>query len=342
MTKSVTLLGATLVTLIAGAASATAEIKVNDNLAVSGFAAGSYRNFKEAKTDRFDIDAAKIEFLTNFTSVKGVVSLYYVPGLTLLDDLNVLDAYVSYDAGDGLTLTAGKFLSYLGYEAFYLPGTYHLSYANGDFLAPIPAYHAGVRADYVQGDFGWGAALVDSIYGPTLFSGAPANIVEGDGELRKNAGFEGYVTYTGVKGLTLWAGIAYQGEGESLGGIPLDASQEETTVIDFWASYEINKQFTVAAEYIRKDGYFADGYNWLTQVNYTANDKDSVAVRISSEELDDEGPAFWKYSITPARKVTENLTVRAEVSYYEYDNYFFASGERDTDFFFGVQGIFKF
>jgi opacity protein-like surface antigen len=39
--------------------------------------------------------------------------------------------------------------------------------------------------------------------------------------------------------------------------------------------------------------------------------------------------------VGPSMKVSDNLTVRAEYSYYDYDNGFSKS-------LFGVQGIFKF
>ena len=51
------------------------------------------------------------------------------------------------DVGGGTSVTAGKFLSYLGYEAFDIPNMTQVSYANGDFLGAIPGYHTGVRVD---------------------------------------------------------------------------------------------------------------------------------------------------------------------------------------------------
>ena len=348
MTNRVIPIGSAVVSLLALASSASADVKVNDNFSVSGYAAGSYRYFNEAKTDKFDLDAAKINFLTNFSPVSGVASIYYT-GAQPGDDLTLLDAYVSYDLGDGTTITGGKFLSWLGFEAFDIPNMYQITYANGDFLAAIPAYHSGVKFNFSDKTWSGGVAVLDSIYGG----------FEGDGELRGNAGYEAYLSFTGVEGLTLWGGVAYQTEGAiSPSFVPANptlaprfiGSQEEAFVLDFWASYQINKDILVAAEYVTKDSYYADGYNWLAFLNYSFDEKTSMAFRVSGEELDanaplQDGPSFIKYTIAPAIKVTDNLTVRLEVSHYRYDDDVTVtrtSNFTSKDTFIGVQGVFKF
>ena len=86
-----------------------------------------------------------------------------------------------------------------------------------------------------------GVALVDSEYSKPGY-----NATEGDGELRHNAGFEGYAQYTGVENLTLWGGIGYDTKGSF--------EPHSVLVLDFWASYTIDKSSTVAIEEIYKDG----------------------------------------------------------------------------------------
>lgn len=183
-----------------------ADVKVNDSLTVSGYAAGSYRTTDPdpgPATDKFDLDAVKTLFQTNFKPVTGVISLYYQPGAP--SDVTVLDAYATVDVGGGSTITAGKFLSYLGYEAFDLVNMTQISYANGDFLGPIPGYHSGVKWDYADKETGFGLALVDSVYS--------GHDLKGDGELKHNAGFEGYFVYKGIPDVTIWTGFAYDTKG---------------------------------------------------------------------------------------------------------------------------------
>lgn len=311
---------------LASSLTAFADVKVNDTLSVGGYAAGSYRNTDPdpgTATDKFDLDAAKVLFTGTFKPVTGVVSLYYQPGAP--SDITLLDAYATVDVGGGTSVTAGKFLSYLGYEAFDIPNMSQLSYANGDFLGPIPGYHSGVKVDYSDKDTGFGLALLDSVYsGP--------NYLKGDGELKHNAGFEGYFTYKAIPDVTLWAGFAYDTEGNVI------HKNHSILTLDFWASYNLSKQATVAAEFCTKDGGTGDkGYNWLLFYNYDFGNNVSSAFRVSGEELSNNGPSFVKFTVCPAYKINDNFSVRAEVSYYDYDR-----GPANSATFFGVQTVFKF
>ena len=114
---------------------AFAEVKLNENFSTSGYIAGSYRytDFDPSDSaDKFDIDAAKLLFNASYKPVSATLSFYYAPNAP--EDVTVLDAFVTYDTGTGVTITGGKFLSYLGYEAFDIPAMSQISYANGDFL----------------------------------------------------------------------------------------------------------------------------------------------------------------------------------------------------------------
>ncbi|HVS53224.1 MAG TPA: porin [Opitutaceae bacterium] len=323
--------------------SAFADIKINDNLTISGYAVGSYEYISpdpgtdhdslfDGSKDTPSADALKTIFTMNFKPVTGVVSLFYIPNIptgVMKNELTVLDAYVTYDAGGGTTITAGKFLSYLGYEAFDPVNMNQITYGavTVGTLGAIPAYHTGVKLDGGDKDFGYGLAVVDSVY-------SPYGIDKGDGELKHNAGFEGYLKYTGAPDLTLWAGFAYDTEG--------NFQPHEVTVFDVWAEYKLNKATTIAGELCSKDGGPASkGWTWLAYLNYAFTDKVSAVFRISGEQLNTStekatgGSDFTQYTFGPAYKVSDNLTVRAEYSYYDYD-----SGASKS--LVGLQGVFKF
>jgi hypothetical protein len=303
-----------------------ADVKVNDALTVSGYAVGSYKindTDKGPSSDRMDMDTAKTMFTTNFKPVTGVVSLFYQPGAP--SEVTVLDAYATVDVGGGSTITAGKFLSYLGYEAFDIPNMSQISYANGDFLGPIPGYHSGVKWDYADKDFGVGLALLDSVY-------SGSNYLKGDGELKHNAGYEGYVTYKGIKDLTLWAGFAYDSEGNII------HKKESILTFDFWAEIALSKDSKLAFEYATKDGGLGDkGNNWLVFYGYNFDAKWSAAFRLSGEQMKG-GSSFTKYTVSPTYKINDNFSVRAEFSSYDYKKYA-AAGSATM---FGIQAIFKF
>lgn len=327
MTKHVSKFAGWTASLLALAATASADVKVTENLSIAGYAVGSYTNTSNdpgADTDRLDIDAVKTSFIGNFKPVTGTISLYY-PGVDG-QDVTVLDAFATYDVGGGYSVTGGKFLSYLGYEAFDPINMTQITYAPVTIgtLSAIPAYHSGVRLDYSDAAHSFGLAALDSVYGPNIF--------KGDGELKRSAGFEGFYKYTGAPDLTLWAGFAYNTAGNGL--------THSILVLDFWAQYVLSKQITIAGEFCTKDGGdFAKGSTWLAYLNYSATDKVSWVFRVGGENLDDKtkliGSDFVQYTVAPTLKVTDNLSVRAEYSYYDYDN-------GSSKSFFGVQGLFKF
>ena len=326
---------------LASSLSVFADIKVNDNLTLSGYAAGAYEYQKikslpatdsifDGTKDTPSADAVKTNFNFTFKPVTGTVSLYYVPNLKT-NELSVLDAFATYDVGGGMSVTGGKFLSYLGYEAFDTVNMTQITYApvTVGTLGAIPAYHTGVRLDYGDKDVGYGVALVDSVFSNT-FS-------KGDGEFTHNAGFEGFVKYTGAKDLTLWAGFAYDTKGNATNN-----PKNSTTVLDFWAEYKLTKEATVAAEFCSKDGGdFAKGTTWLAYLNYAFDAKFSGVFRVGGESLSGKtktvGNNFTQFTVGPAVKLTDNLSVRAEYSYYDY------SGPTAKDkSLIGLQAIFKF
>ena len=330
---------------LAAAVTASADIKVNDNLTISGYAAGAYTNYKPNNGPGWDslFDASKAppgagdsndvltKFTMNFKPVTGVISLNYFPNLGGNNEFTVLDAYATIDAGGGSSVTIGKYLSYLGYESFYPVYMDQISYANGDFLAPIPGYHTGARYDFTSKDVSAGISANDSIY-------SPFGPTRGDGELKHNAGFEGYVSYTAIPNLTLWGGFAYDTKGQ---GRIYPSQMHEVTTLDFWASYQLTKEAKVAAEFVSKDGGLGNkGTNWLAFLNYAFNDQISSVFRVSGEEMSDGGPRFTKYTVCPAYTVNANFLIRAEYSYYKYSRV--AATMPSNANFWGVQAVFKF
>ncbi len=326
MTKPSLRLAGWATALLTLAASASADVKLNDNFSVGGYAVGSYTYSKwngTPATDRLDMDAAKTLFTASFKPVTGVVSLYY-PG-TSGSDITVLDSYVTYDVGGGFSVTGGKFLSYLGYEAFDPVNMTQISYAapTAGSMFSIPAYHTGVRLDYSATDYSYGIALLDSVY-------SPYSIFKGDGELKENQGLEAYYKYTGTKNLVLWFGVAY----DSKGGF----QSHSVTTYDFWTQYNVTSEFFVAGEYAYTEGGVGKrGGSWLAEVGYAPAGPLSWIFRISGDDPDKTvaASAYKQYTISPTYKFTDNLSVRDEYSYYEYDS----AGSKK---FAGVQALFKF
>jgi hypothetical protein len=355
-----------VVAAFAAALPALAQIKINDSLSVTGWTVGSYQytstkgatGFANTSKDSFNVDNALLgATITPTKEVTGTVSLFYKPsneagGINGTgQEVTLLDAYVAYDCGNGLVVTAGKFLSYLGYESYYAISDNMITLANQQLLAPIPGYHEGVKADYtVDKTLTFGGAVVDSEYS---LNNAFAS-TEGDGHLEHNFGTEGYITYTGVENLTLWFGAGYDSKGTPVNPYGLLPTKTHSVVVlDLWASYQVNKQIAVAAEEIYKDGGDAPvaglpadkGSNWLAYVQYNFTDKLSAWGCFSGEDVSNStvahvttsGPRYWKASLSPAYALTANLTVKAQFSYTKYSNF----TAKDATFG-GVQVAFKF
>jgi hypothetical protein len=252
-------------------------------------------------TTTADLDAAKFGVTGKFGTVTGYASLFYDGGAT-----NVLDAYFTVDAGSGLTVTVGKFLSYMGYEAFDIPNMAQISYANGALLGfPVPGYHTGAKLDYATATYGAGLAVVDSVYGS-------------DEDLKK-PGLEAYFTYKGIKDTTVWFGIA-------------DEVATSTVVYDLWVSYALNKTDSIGAEYLIKE---SAGNNWLVAYTKDLGGKWTLTSRVSGESVTG-GADMLKYTVSPSYSVNDHFIVRGELSYT--DN----SAGTPSQTFLAVQSIFKF
>lgn len=299
---------------------ALAEIKINENLAVSGYVTGSAYEYKvdgAPDVGEMEVDSSKIALHGTFEKLTGMVSIHTFD----TSDVRLLDAYATYAPGGGATVTLGKFLSYLGFEAFDYPNMLQISYAN-DLGKFIPAYHSGVRVDYAnESGFSAGLAVLDSVYGP--------NAYEGDHDLGNGAGFEGILKYT-KNSTTAFLGLAYDASGP---GNQFSA--------DFWVQTVI-ADTTFAAEYCRSkiETPFGDaeGYFWMGLAMKSFG-KWSVTARVSGGEDETVGPdaKFTKYTLSPAVTLTDNLGLLFEYSRTDFRN----TGSGDADFM-AAQFVFKF
>jgi len=345
MTKHIIKLTGGAALLLSLAASVSAQVKLNDVVTVNGWATASYQYTKwqpGTNVDSFNVDAALLgAVITPAKGLTGNVSLYYRPsaegGVSPGgSELTLLDAYLSYDAGGGVTVSVGKFLSYLGYESFYLINDNMITLANQQFLAPIPGYHEGIKLDYAPDKTTTvGVSLADSEFQKPGYAATA-----GDGELKHNGGLEGYFQYTGVTNLTIWGGVGYQTSTKP--GVDTsevaDPAGSAVTVWDLWVSYQIDKNSTLALEEIYKDGGAGNkGSNWLAYYQYNFTDKVSSWFSISGESVSDGGPSYVKYSISPTYAVNANFSVRAQYSYTDYSKF-----SADSANFIGAEVLFKF
>lgn len=314
--------------LLAFALTSRADVKVNDIFSVNGYVVGAATNTDIDGGDNIDTyfeskgspaivnaDAVKLGVLAAKGSWSAYGSALYLPGAA--NEAGLLDAYVTWDTGTGAKITGGKFLSYLGYEAFDPVNMAQLSY--GSTIYAIPAYHTGAKLDYSTKTWSAGVALVDSV-----FSG-PKGFFEGDREYDDDIGVEAQFTYTGIDKLTVFAGVAFENT---------KGAADDLFIFDLWASYAVTDKLTIAGEIDTNNNNGGDDYvGWLAFANYKFTDKFSTAFRVSGASKGPFGDET-KFTVAPTYAIDSNLLLRAEVSL----------GQQDTgDYtFIGGQIVFKF
>ncbi|HLP07443.1 MAG TPA: outer membrane beta-barrel protein [Opitutaceae bacterium] len=334
---SLKLAGATAAALATNAL--LAEVALNEQFAISGYVVGSASYAKAQGVDsdsNADLDATKLTAVAKFAPLTVTTSLFAF-GTGSGDGFNnspiFLDAYGTYDLGNGSSVTAGKYLSWLGYEAFDPINMLQISYANPT-AAYIPGYHTGVKFENSTDAYSIGVGISDSLYGPAYY--------KGDGDLNNGVGLEAYFTYKAIKDFTLFAGLGYD-TGDSVA--------DKRFVGDLWVQY-VYGQFTFAGEvcYGSTDysstiegestiaSHTEDGYFILGLVKYQANDKWAATFRLSAGQ-GEAGDDFVRGTFAPTYSVTKNLDLVAEYSYTELDE---DAGNADYAHYLGLQARFKF
>ncbi|OAM87040.1 porin [Termitidicoccus mucosus] len=329
------------------AGSALAEISLNPNLSVDGYAAGSaqYSRYKyEAggNTDdsTMDLDAVRLNANFKYDKTSAKISLYSPAG----DDVVVPEAYVSYDFGNGIVATAGRFLTWAGYESFDIPALNAITYAD-EWTGIIPSHHDGVKVTYTFDNFTVGGAVLDSVYGPTAY--------RGDGDINK--GSLGAELYFGYNDQTFSAAATIGYQHDHVHGL-LDEhiSSDDTFYVNIWGQYYIDSSKTtlgIEVNYQQADAWTSpfsvpalidsDIYTAQVSVKQAITEKWAITGRLSGGQLDADNipdkASFVKATVAPSLTLTENLEVRGEVSYTTFDK-----TPYDDGFFVGVQAVFKF
>jgi hypothetical protein len=296
-----------LAAAIPGAA-AFGVIPVTDNLGIRGYIDGSYKNtdLGATKTESLKLDNADVDFLITTDKIKSEIHL------SGLDTLEVEQAFITYDLGNGLSITGGRFESMLGFEGDEQYKLYQNSYANdfhdGNFSLLLDQwtnhnYQQGLKADYKMDSLSLGASVVDSAQG----------YLDGDAE---DLGFELSATYNLMKGFTIGAGLSggditnlLKSDVEKiLSRIGINADNlaflginefgfEDTLLWDeldddwgeysadtrynIWAQYDGIENLILAAEYdsIGFDGLDTD--TWMVMANYSFGNSAAITLRYS-------------------------------------------------------------
>jgi len=290
---------------IFGMVASASAVKINNNLSINGFIDGSFKLVDEAagntNTDGtarnddqgLDADEAELNFVLSNGAVSGLVAIDTVrSGGT--DDLNVEQAHFTYDLGNGISVTFGRYGSALGFEREDPAGLYTYSRAYSSSAANVGNIddqgraNEGVRIAYAADQFTAAASFQN---------GRSANLESNDLDLELS------LSYTGIADTVIGGGYFFDNE-------QLNANEEN--ILNVHASRSFGK-ILFAAEYTVIDTDANDRDAYMVLADYDFNDKLGVAIRVSKEELDADND-YEKITIAPNYSITDNLGAIIEFS----------------------------
>ena len=327
--------------LAAASSLATAEIKINEFLSFAGFVDASYTHTDinddddgNSSDNSFGIDQVEIDWMFNFGKVTAQVDLQYENNAQGQNDNEVEQAFVSYDRGNGLVITGGRYESGLGLEAKEPTGLYQYSTAytlsgettDGEATSILPQYAQGVKATYTSNGNVYYLSVQDQGDG------------DDDNEDRGRLGGSGDSSWAVELGSSIDLG---DGLGWFIGGVigESEDDEEDYYIINSHLTYQTG-DWTIGAELVYGEtdadelnngdlGAANDGsevLQALLMANYAYNECCSITGRISLVDAtydDDEDYEITKYTLAHNNAITDNLAIITEVSYID--------GELDGD-----------
>jgi hypothetical protein len=274
------------------------------------------------------VSTAQVELNLDFENGPVSFSLDYdltaTQGLSDSDEDGTLDstsgnleeAVLTYTISDSLSVSVGRMLSYLGFEAYDAPNMYQFSYAY-DYATEggqdiYDGYADGFSIDYATDLFSVGVW--------TDFAEKPS--------------FEYALAFTGVENLTAKAIFAEYGD---------DADD----IMTLWASYQLDK-LLLAVEFATDEknslattptikDYDIDAF--MIMGNYSITDSLAVTARYSQAEYTygTDSIDVDKFTISPSYSFTDNFS-----GLIEYSTYDVTAGNAEPDDLTAIELIYTF
>ena len=277
--------------------SASAEIKLTDDLSVSGFLDMSSTTTSGGDETEIGLsfDQFELDFHLNQGSVAARVDIDSTARTIGGQGVQLEQGYVTYTLPEstvsGVSIKAGRFLSAMGFEAAEPTGLYQYSFSEG---IPYPGYHNGIGVDVKPAkQVGIYVALLSGVW----------NVNDTD---VKNPGIEAQVALTPMEQLTAKVGYAMDKME--------DYSQSE---LNAWVQFA-QGPLTLAGEIDMLTNWGADGKNgmhFLGMANVSLADMISapvaVTLRFSGISLDDEDSST-EFTLSPSYSATDNWLLLAE------------------------------
>ena len=276
------------------AVSAQAE-EVTDPLSLSGFIDMSYYSVDVDGGDSTltsGLDQAEINIGYDFgNKLTAHVDIEYQNSA---EGVDLEQAYINYGFTDNISVKAGRFLSYSGFEAEEPTGLYQYS-GTGYAKYFYGYYQQGVSGMYSSDKFAVAVSLVNALAGPQATDA-------------ESPAIETMFAFMPTDEITL---KAFYSMDET-------ATGEDITMINTWASYA-KGPLTVGVELNMADNTAGDNTEasgYLAMVNYAFTDKMGLTLRYNAWEVEDLNGVTTEEStgitISPSYAVNDNLLIVAE------------------------------
>lgn len=294
---------------VAASSFSMGEIVVNDFLSFEGFVDSSYSHTDsdvDGNENSFAVDQVEISWLFDFDAVTAQVDLEYEEAG---DATEVEQAFVNLALANGDVVSAGRYASMLGFEAFEPTGLYQHSTAYDD-ASGLPEYAQGVKYTRESDASFFGISIQDEAFD------------NGQGNLSSSSyAIEAAYAQDLGNGLTVFLGGAYE-----------DADAGDSYIVNAYATYETGAWLFAAEvnfgnsesgafDYLGVISADTDVMSGLVMANYAYSDDSSVTARLSYEEVEGttgEGDVT-KYTLAHNKALADNLALITEVSFGDED-----------------------
>jgi len=314
---------------VAASSFSMGEIVVNDFLSFEGFVDSSYSHTdidegtsgtSSNNSNEFGVDQVEISWLFNFDTVTAQIDLQYegdADGKDADDGQSVEQAFVNYALANGDVVTAGRYASMLGFEAFEPTGLYQYSTAYD--ASGLPRYAQGVKYTRESDASFFGISIQDEAFD-----------VAGDDNNLSSSSYAIEVAYAQDlgDGIAAFIGAAYE-----------DADAGDTYIVNTYVTYETgawlfaaevnfgnseNGAFDITDAFdivgVNVTGNDVDVMSGLVMANYAYSDDSSVTARLSYEEVEGTTDAdITKYTLAHNKALADNLALIVELSYADAD-----------------------
>lgn len=266
-------------------------------LSITGFIDMSYISVDidgGESTHESNLDQVELNFGYDFgNKLTATVDVEYQNSS---EGVDIEQAYISYQVSENLSIKAGRFLSYTGWETEEPTGLYQYSSVG---YAPYfyGYYQQGVSGYYSGEKYAVAVSIVNDLADPQATDS-------------ENPGIETMLALMPTDEITIKAFYSVD---------DLAGTDEDTTLINTWASYA-KDALTLAVEYNMSEnaGAYANTYGidseatgYLLMANYAISDKVGLTLRYNDWEIEDASGATVEdasgITISPSYVVNENL-----------------------------------